>query len=77
MLPLTPLRQRRLELGLTQNQLGRRAGVLGYRVSLIERLEVDATAQERRKLAAALDVEANVLFPLRAVEEIDAATVEA
>jgi transcriptional regulator with XRE-family HTH domain len=63
-LPLmTPLKRRRLELGLPQWALARRSGVPVSRISFAERGVGSLTRAEQRVLADALQADAERLFP--------------
>jgi len=62
---MTPLRLRRVALGWPQWQLARASGVSVHKISFAERGLVGLLSQaDRRRLAAALDVDERVLFPI-------------
>ena len=61
---MSRLRLRRVALGWPQWQLARASGVSIYKVSFAERGFVGVLSRaDRRRLAAALDVDEHVLFP--------------
>ena len=61
---MTPLRLWRLARGLAQWELARRSAVSQHKISFAERgLGGVLSPADRRRLAAALDVDEQVLFP--------------
>lgn len=58
----TNVRRRRLELGLSQEELAERAGVHRTYVGMLERREKNVTLQSIERLAGALGVEPYVLL---------------
>ncbi len=67
-MPASPLRQRRIDLGLTQFAVAQRSDISAGRYSLIERQLIRPTQGERQRLAAVFGESEVALFP-RAVDE--------
>ena len=67
---MTPLRRRRLELGLPQWAVARRAGIPAGRLSFAERRVSTLTSRERTAVAAVLGTDEEHLF---AEEELESA----
>jgi transcriptional regulator with XRE-family HTH domain len=61
---MSPLRLRRIAIGWPQWQLAHASGVSVHKISFAERGLVGVLSRaDRRRLAAALDVDEHVLFP--------------
>lgn len=73
-IPLTPLRLARLQRGMTQHSLGRRARLAPSRISMLERNCDPPTPRELEALARVLGVSAEELFPVEPAVENAAAS---